>query len=264
MAVEFENSEELFSTQIGNIGLTAAAFDYFGLAEVIELCAGKTGAHVKVKQSEVVKLMCCQVLNVPYQSLYGTEEFYQEKPIQGLTGNSTISSHDLNRDVLSRALDAIAEYGPERLFLKCAKAVSSKLGLKPDKVHLDSTSFHYEGRTRAEEECNLVLDPGYSREPHPELNQINELMVCDELSRLPLFATCVSGHTSDKTSFRNIIIDYWKLIKQQFSELRYLVGDSALCTSEIAMTAARNGIYFVSRIPDKNTEAVSCFEKVKA
>ena len=37
MAVEFENSEELFSTQIGNIGLTAAAFEYFGLAEVIEL-----------------------------------------------------------------------------------------------------------------------------------------------------------------------------------------------------------------------------------
>ena len=264
MAVEFENSEELFSTQIGNIGLTAAAFDYFGLAEVIELCAGKTGSHVKVKQSEVVKLMCCQVLNVPYQSLYGTEEFYQEKPIQGLTGNSTISSHDLNRDVLSRALDAIAEYGPERLFLKCAKAVSSKLGLKPDTVHLDSTSFHYEGRTREEEGCNLVLDPGYSRDSHPELNQINELMVCDELSRLPLFATCVSGHTSDKTSFRNIIIDYWKLIKQQFSELRYLVGDSALCTSEIAMTAARNGIYFVSRIPDKNGEAVSCFEKLKA
>lgn len=42
MAVEFENSEELSSTQIGNIGLTAAAFDYFELAEVIELCAGKT------------------------------------------------------------------------------------------------------------------------------------------------------------------------------------------------------------------------------
>ena len=82
MAVKFENSEELFSTQIGNIGLTAAAFDYFGLAEVIELCAGKTGSHVKVKQSEVVKLMCCQVLNVPYQSLYGTEEFYHHNAVR--------------------------------------------------------------------------------------------------------------------------------------------------------------------------------------
>ena len=73
----------------------------------------------------------------------------------GLAGNSTISSHDLNRDVPSRALDAVAEYGPERLFLKCAKAVSSKLGIKPDTVHLDSTSFHYEGRTRIEEGCIL-------------------------------------------------------------------------------------------------------------
>ena len=108
---------------------------------MIEFCAGKTGAHVKIKQSEVVKLLCCQVLNVPYQSLYGTEEFYQEKPIQGLTGNSTISSHDLNRDVPSRALDAVAEYGPERLFLKCAKAVSSKLGIKPDTVHLIQQAF---------------------------------------------------------------------------------------------------------------------------
>lgn len=67
------------------------------------------------------------VLNVPYQSLYGTEEFYQEKPIQGLTGNSTISSHDLNRDVLSRALDAIAEYGPERLFLNVQKQYHQNL-----------------------------------------------------------------------------------------------------------------------------------------
>ena len=60
---------------------------------------------------------------------------------RGLAGNSTISSHDLNRDVLSRALDAIAEYGPERLFLKCAKAVSSKLGIKPDTVHLIQQAF---------------------------------------------------------------------------------------------------------------------------
>ena len=83
LAVEFDNSNDLYSTQIGNIGLTASAFDYFSLAEVIEFCAGKTGALVKIKQSEVVKLLCCQVLNVPYQSLYETEEFYQEKPIQG-------------------------------------------------------------------------------------------------------------------------------------------------------------------------------------
>ena len=70
MAVEFENSEELFSTQIGNIGLTAAAFDYFGLAEVIELCAGKTGSHVKVKQRSSIRKSLYRDLQETAQSAH--------------------------------------------------------------------------------------------------------------------------------------------------------------------------------------------------
>jgi len=76
--------------------------------------------------------------------------------------------------VLSRTLDAIAEYGPERLFLKCSANVAKKLGLKVEIVHLDSTRFHYSGEPRVEDGCNIVLDQGYSRDNHPELGQINE------------------------------------------------------------------------------------------
>ena len=49
-----------------------------------------------------MKLLCCQVLNVPYQSLYGTSEFYLGKPIRALTGNEELKVEDINRDVLSR------------------------------------------------------------------------------------------------------------------------------------------------------------------
>lgn len=57
-------------------------------------------------------------------------------------------------------LDAIAEYGPEKLFLMCSAKVVKKLGLKVESVHLDSASFHYLGEPRVEEGCNLVLDHG--------------------------------------------------------------------------------------------------------
>lgn len=107
---------------------------------------------------------------------------------------------------------------------------------------MDSTSFHYSGEPRIEDGCNIVLDQGYSRDNHPELGQINELMLCDELSKLPIFETCVSGHVSDKTIFRNVITDYWDSIKAQFKDLRYLTGDSALCTSPIAKAAKEHGI----------------------
>ena len=260
MAVQFDNTGDLLSTELGNIGLTAAGFDYFELAPVIEFCIGKIGSHVKVTQSELVKLLCCQVLNVPYQSLYGTSEFYRGKPVRALTGNEELNVEDINRDVLSRLLDAIADFGPERLFLRCSQAVATKLELNPDTVHIDSSSFHYEGQTRVEDGCDIVLDQGYSRDSHPELNQINELMICDEFSHIPLFEKCVSGHVSDKTSFKDVIITYWSLIKEQFKDLRYLVADSALCTSDNAKELALQHLYSVTRIPDSYGQATECFK----
>ena len=91
-----------------------------------------------LSQSELVKLLCCQVLNVPYQSLYGTSEFCRGKPVRALTGNEELNVEDINRDVLSRLLDAIADFGPERLFLRCSQAVATKLELNPDTVHIDN------------------------------------------------------------------------------------------------------------------------------
>lgn len=89
-------------------------------------------------------------------------------------------------------------------------------------------------------------------------------MLCDELSKLPIFENCVNGHVSDKTSFRNVITDYWDSIKAQFKNLRYLTGDSALCTSPIAKAAKEHGIKMVTRIPDKNDEATACRKMLKA
>ena len=76
-------------------------------------------------------------------TLYGTSEFYRGKPVRALTGNEELNVEDINRDVLSRLLDAIADFGPERLFLRCSQAVATKLELNPVSVHIDSTSFHY-------------------------------------------------------------------------------------------------------------------------
>lgn len=136
--------------------------------------------------------------------MYGTSEFYRGKPVRALTCNEELNVEDLNRnrDVLSKLLDAIANFEPERLFLRYSQAVATKLELNPVSVHIDSTSFHYEGQTRVKDGCDIVLDKGYSGDSHPELNQINELMICDELSHIPLFEKCVSGHTSDKTCFK--------------------------------------------------------------
>ena len=45
--------------------------------------------------------------------------------------------------------------------------------------------------------------------------QINELMLCDELSKLPIFDTCVSGHVHDKISFINVFLTIGLSMKSQ-------------------------------------------------
>ncbi len=64
------------------------------------------------------------------ESLYGTQEFYRNRPLQALINRKDVTFEQLDRNVLSRTLDAIAEFGPEKLFLRCSAKVAEKLGLK--------------------------------------------------------------------------------------------------------------------------------------
>ncbi len=257
-------TDEIFSGKIGTLGFVAGAFDYFGLQEVIERNLSKEGPNVKIDFYPMIKAMSMQLLNMPWQTLYGTEAFYEHLPYEGLLGVEGMDSHDLNRVNLARCLDAIYEAGSQRLFIECAQAVVRKLGLKVECAHIDTTSMHYDGEGYKEEGCEVELLPGYSRDHHPELNQIVSLMLCDNDSRLPLFQKSLSGNVSDKTSFFEFVKGDWGMLRQTFSELEYLVGDSALCTEKIFTEAQSSGIQIISRIPDSNNLSQRCFEQGKA
>ena len=153
----------ILSAELGNLGMVAGAFDEFGLEDTINKCIGKEGSHVVADSGALAKLLVMQMLNVPYQSLSGTQEFYKGLPLETL-GQQKICSKDLGRSVLSRLLDSIHEYGSEELFLTCAAQVVKSLGIKIREAHIDSTSFHYDGQTRKEEGCSLEMRIGYSRD----------------------------------------------------------------------------------------------------
>ena len=48
-------------------------------------------------------------------------------------------------------------------------------------------------------------------------------------------------------------------LREQFTKLKYLVGDSALCTEYILKEAAEKKILVVTRLPDKTDLAKECF-----
>ncbi len=126
---------------IGSLGLTAAAFDEFGLCELLGRSLGKCGSHVAVDTPKLVKALCMQAVAVPHQSMSGTGEFYDDRPAGILLGCPGVTGDELNREVLSRMLDEVYAAGPDRLHTQCAGQVAERLGISPRICHIDSTSF---------------------------------------------------------------------------------------------------------------------------
>jgi transposase len=247
---------------LGNLGLVAAAFDEFGLEDLINKAIGKEGSHVKADTGVIVKALVMQMLNVPWQTLSGTEEYFRERPLSALT-QQKLEPKDLNRAVLGRCLDDIADFGGENLYLNCAKQVIDSLNIKVTEAHIDSTSFHYDGESYKQADSPIELKLGYSRDHRPELKQAITLMLADGQSRIPFYSKNVSGNVNDNRSFNDLILFAWSSIKEQFQALDYLVGDSSLCTADNFNSAKANNMHLVTRLPDKTKVAKDIFANNK-
>ena len=248
------------ATNLGFAGIVAGTFDHLELEKLIDRYIGKEGSHVKVNNGAIAKALVVQMLSAPYQSLYGTTEFYAKMPVDALL-NKDVSARDLNREVLSRFLDDVAEYGPDRLFIEAAGQTFKKLGITVTEGHLDSTSFSYDGKPKSEDMCELEIQRGYSRDHHPENPQVCLLGMTDGVSRIPFFTTAVSGNVNDKTSFLKVVSKQWPLLQAQFKDLKYLVGDSAMFTDKIIPEAVDKGIHLVTRVPDTYDFAKAIYEE---
>src|SRR5215510_11807344 len=78
-------------------------------------------------------------------------------------------------DTLGRALDTLYDFGVTALYGLIAATAATRLGLTRTFSHLDTTSFHVDGRynsTQPPDEQVVHITPGYSRDHRPDLNQV--------------------------------------------------------------------------------------------
>lgn len=240
------------SMLIGSLGVTAGFFDETKLAEFFTNKLPKLGPHVKIQNGQIIQSLVMQFLNVPHQSLYGTAEFFTNIAIGALL-NAAVTEEDLGRAVISRMLDNVAAYGSEKLFIEASAYILKQLGVDVTEVHLDSTSIHYHGESQPSKNLDFVLARGYSRDDKPDLKQANVLAIVDAFTKLPIYERNVSGNVSDNKSFNELFTNGgWELLKEQFTNIKYLVADSAACTSDI-VNNADGKVFLVTRVPDKLT-----------
>ena len=94
---------------------------------------------------EAVKAMVRNGLGCINQALYLVPRFFQNKPTYRLI-SPRVAPAQLNEDTLGRTLDMLYDYGVTELYSLLAATAAERLGLAPRLTHLDSTSFHVDGR----------------------------------------------------------------------------------------------------------------------
>jgi transposase len=190
-------------------------------------------------------------------------EYFCDKPLERLIAPGVKPGH-INDDALGRCLDALYEHGVSSLYQNIGEAVVQHLKLPCDSVHLDSTSFHYDG---VEKLCDgdddikpIEITKGYSRDHRPELNQVVLNLICENQSGIPVYMKPASGNINDMEGFKEIVKSHIKSLKAAQS-CRYLVADAALYVKETIIELDKLAQLFITRVPQKLTEAKILIEQ---
>jgi transposase len=249
--------EQTYRSQIvDHLGLVAGMFDELGIGEVVDNATQQNPEMRDLTVGEAVKAMVLNGLGFINQALYLVPRFFHNKPTYRLI-SPRVAPEQLNDDALGRALDTLYDYGVTELYSLIATTAATRLGLAPRFAHLDSTSFHVDGRYNSEEEPEaevIHITRGYSRDHRPDLNQVMLELMVEHQAGLPLLMQPLSGNSSDAQEFGQVIKEHLAQLQTTYG-LTYLVADSALYSADNLQKFAETKLKWITRVPATLQEA---------
>jgi transposase len=203
------------SKRLDHLGLVAGFCQESDLAAIIDKLLG-TSERRQVSYGQIFTAMRLNGLGFTGLTLYMYmySEFFDDKPISRLIGERIEASH-INDDGLGRCLYALYDAGVCGLYQQIAEKVVDHLKLPCEFTHLDSTSFHYDGKANSDEEAPTAIQmtKGYSRDHRPEVNQVVFNLICETLSGIPVYMQAKSGNINDVEGFKKIVKSHVSSLK---------------------------------------------------
>jgi transposase len=245
------------SQVLDHLGLVAGMFEELGIGEVVDQATQQNPEMRIVTAGHAVKAMVLNGLGFVNQQLYLVPRFFQDKPISRLLAPCLLEAKHLNDDALGRALDTLYEYGVTELYSLIAATAAERLGLAPRFVHLDSTSFHVDGRynsDHAPDEQVVHITRGYSRDHRPDLNQVMLALIVEHQAGIPVLMKPLSGNSSDAPEFGQVVQAHIAQLHTTYGTT-YLVADGALYSEDNLQKLSGTGMKWITRVPATLSEA---------
>lgn len=255
--------EQYKSKELEHLGLVSAMYEELAIGEKIDELIEQDKEKRILSIGQAVKAMVLNGLGFVNKSLYLTPMYFKTKPTERLIGEG-IEPHHINDDTLGRALDKLYTYGVSSIFSLISKQAIERLGIDSKNNHLDSTSFHVDGRYNSEgeiEEGVIHITKGYSRDHRADLNQVVLELIVENKAGIPKYIKPMDGNSSDKKAFMQVIKEYINQWKE--GEVGYLVADSAMYSQQNIKELAEKGVKWISRVPESIKEAKQVIEATK-
>lgn len=251
------------SQVLDHLGLVAGMFNELRIGEVIDRAIPQDLPQRTVSLGQAVKAMVLNGLGFVNQQLYLVPSFFQTKPTDRLIGPGITAPH-LNDDVLGRALDALYRFGVTPLYSLIAAEAATRLGVVAQSAHLDTTSFHVDGRynSAAEPDATVIhITQGYSRDHRPDLNQVMLELIVEHHAGIPVLMLPLSGNTNDSVEFGRVVTEHVQQLRTAH-HVTYLVADSALYTAENLGRLAQSGVQWITRVPATRREVQAVLARI--
>lgn len=249
------------SKNIDHLGIVAAVCKEIGLVEEVDKIVG-VGDKQIVTTGEAVMAMVINGLGFVNRPLYLTPEFMKNKPME-LFFREDLKPGDFNDDTLDRALDRLYENNPTSIFMHIALKTAKKFGIERKFLHLDTTSMSVQGEYKFEEEdmVPIQITNGHAKNKRFDLNQFVISLISSSHADFPLWMSVLSGNSSDKKHFREVIQQFSKELSDS-DTLTYFVMDSAMYTDP-NIKAMSPLVKWISRVPETINEAKTLIEGIK-
>jgi len=239
---------EYSSKVLDHHGIVAGVCREIELAETINRIVG-VNEQQKVSTGDAVMAMVINALGFVSKPLYMFPDFMETKPVDRLF-ETGLAAEDFNDDTLGRALDRLYENNNTKIFMEVSMRTLSNMGVTRNFFHLDTTSIgvHGEYEHSDEEMVPIEIVKGHSKDGTFDLKQYLISLITVSESDLPVWIDSLSGNTSDKTHFREVIQHYSKALAEG-DEVAYFVMDSAMYTHKNVRELS-GMVNWLTRVPE--------------
>ena len=264
------------SFRLDHLGLPAQMAQDIGLVDAIDALLGTDSREV-ITAGQATLAMVLNCLGFTSRPLYITPQFFAPRNIKFLLGDAKnhkgleLLPEHLNEHKLGRVLDRIAAVGPDRVFIEVARRAFRSENVKVPTLHIDTTTHSFQGiyensdgsaiteivGEESGEPVHVMVTHGYSKDHRMDCKQIVQELLVSSDGDVPLMMKAFSGNASDSIIMQERI----SALKKRFIETgdaellpKYFVGDSKLYSQKAIEDAYKDGVNWITRIPDNVKE----------